>query len=86
MLALSMSCPPWIKRSDLKPLADLAVEKTRITGVKHVVDHVIPITHHLVCGLTVPWNLKVLTQAQNARKSNDLNGELFEEPEQLRIL
>lgn len=84
-IALFQSCPPWVTRADLKPLEQLAREKTRITGIKHAVDHILPITSAVVCGLTVPWNLRVITQAENVRKSCDLNGEMFDQPEQLRL-
>lgn len=39
------------------------------TGVKHEVDHIIPLIHDLVCGLDVPLNVQILTKADNRRKA-----------------
>lgn len=50
------------------------------TGVKHEVDHIIPLVHHKVCGLDVPVNVQVLTKAQNRRKASR-----FDQDEQSRI-
>jgi len=38
----------------------------------HSVDHIVPITHELVCGLNVPWNLQYLPTSVNIAKSNKL--------------
>ena len=34
------------------------------------VDHIIPVVHPLVSGLTVSWNLQILTYEENSRKNN----------------
>lgn len=41
------------------------------------VDHIIPVTHPLVCGLTVSWNLQLLLTSENVKKGSycDLEAE-----------
>lgn len=70
--ACVMSCPPWLKvyKKELQALDETKRALTRATGVAHVLDHVVPVTHPYVCGLTVPWNLAVVPYAVNACKSN----------------
>ena len=36
------------------------------------VDHIIPITSPIVCGLHVSWNMQYLTRSANSRKGNSL--------------
>lgn len=40
------------------------------TGIPHAVDHIVPKRHKRICGLDVPWNLRIITWEENAKKSN----------------
>jgi len=67
--------PPWLSRkqkSELRQLYQIAITMTLTTGAQYVVDHIYPLRSDVVCGLHVPWNLRVVTQAENLKKSNSL--------------
>ena len=67
--------PKWLSPEDKRAIRDIyinAVVASRTTGVQYVVDHIIPLRSDLVCGLHVPWNLRVITQEENLKKSNKL--------------
>ena len=64
------ACPRWVNRKDLRAIYAEARIRTKETGIKHHVDHIVPLVHDEVCGLHVPWNLQVLTAEENLRKSN----------------
>lgn len=68
-----LSFPYWVSRADLKKIDDEAKRLTRSTGVPHEVNHVVPLRHPLVSGLTVPWNLEIVTQSHNGRIGNCLD-------------
>jgi len=81
--AACLSYPLWVDRQDrllLRQLAYRAASLSEMTGVPHVLDHVVPLNHPRVCGLTVLWNLEIVPYTHNARKSNrcDLNNDQLE--------
>ncbi|WDH24416.1 HNH endonuclease signature motif containing protein [Pseudomonas chlororaphis] len=67
-LALKSATPSWVDCDAIKALYVEAKQRTVATGIKHEVDHIIPIQGKRVCGLHVPWNLRVVTKAANIRK------------------
>lgn len=68
--ALLMACPSWVDWKALQSIYNEAVRITRQTGIQHDVDHIVPLQSKTVCGLHVPWNMQILTHAENARKGN----------------
>jgi hypothetical protein len=71
--------PPWLNKShkeEIKLMHLLAKSLERQTGNKYHVDHIIPLKHKEMCGLHVPWNLRVITEEENMRKNNRFLPEL----------
>jgi hypothetical protein len=67
--------PSWLTRkqkTEIKQLYLIAITMTKTTGERYVVDHIIPLLGKDVCGLHVPWNMRVITQEENLKKSNKL--------------
>ena len=67
--------PPWItqeQKESIKRIYLHAMHLTKITGERYVVDHIIPLINPTICGLHVPWNLRVIPQQENLLKSNKL--------------
>lgn len=67
--------PPWItaeQKLQMRHLYLQAQKLTKMTGERYVVDHIVPLISECVCGLHVPWNLRVITQEENLYKSNKM--------------
>jgi hypothetical protein len=69
-VAAILSVPAWIKGVDLLRVQKQRDFMTLATGIEHVMDHIVPLNHPHVCGLTVPWNIQVIPRAYNGHKSN----------------
>jgi hypothetical protein len=65
--------PSWADISAIKAIYENAARLTQQTGIRHEVDHVIPIQSPVVCGLHIPANMQILTKAENRAKSNHLH-------------
>ena len=67
--------PLWLTREQkgqIRELYKIAITMTKTTGEQYVVDHIIPLRSEVVCGLHVPWNLRVIPRQENLLKSNKL--------------
>lgn len=65
--------PRWLTPDDLwmiEQAYELASLRTRMTGIKWHVDHVIPLQGKSVSGLHTPTNLRVVTAKENMAKGN----------------
>lgn len=65
--------PKWLTEEDLRRIEEIHAEAVRITevsGIRHEVDHILPMQGRLVSGLHVPGNLRVIPKKDNAAKSN----------------
>ena len=74
-LAKCRASPRWlspIQRALIQEFYEVSIAKEIQTGIKYHVDHMVPLKGSSVCGLHVPWNLQVLTAADNVRKKNRL--------------
>ena len=65
--------PSWLTKNNLELIKQFyreAKELETLTGIKHHVDHIVPLQGENVSGLHVPWNLQILTAAENCSKNN----------------
>ena len=67
--------PKWLtaeQKLEIRFHYRMAIALSRATKIPHAVDHIIPLQGEDVCGLHVPWNMQVLTQDENLKKSNKI--------------
>jgi hypothetical protein len=75
-----LATPKWLTKDHLELIEmkyKLAAYMTEVTGIPHEVDHIIPLQGKKVCGLHVPWNLRVTTETENRMDSNKIKGEIL---------
>lgn len=68
--------PSWADAEKIKDIYRLADILSKQTGIKHTVDHMVPLKHERVCGLHLPINMQILSLSENSRKNNQLIQEL----------
>lgn len=67
--------PKWLTDSErfcMKEIYRMSIRVSRCTGIKHHVDHIHPLKSKSVCGLHVPWNLRVISARLNLKKGTSL--------------
>lgn len=64
--------PAWADHAAIAVFYEEAARLTRETGIRHEVDHILPLQGRTVCGFHHEGNLQILTRSENARKRNKM--------------
>ena len=67
----------WLEKLKIREQYIIAEVISTVTGVKHHVDHIVPLQSDVVCGLHCISNLRVIPASINMSKSNKLVEELL---------
>lgn len=65
--------PFWLTKEHLDQMKNLYARASKMSvelGIAHHVDHIHPLNGRNFSGLHVPWNLQILTEAENCSKGN----------------
>ena len=60
--------PDYVLRKEVRCFFEQAQRVSKCTGIKHHVDHCVPLRGKSVSGLHVPWNLRVIPAQVNLKK------------------
>jgi hypothetical protein len=75
--AKKQATPKWLT-VDHKTFIEIQYQMAKLLedrmGIEYHVDHIHPLQNESVCGLHVPWNLRVIPAVDNIRKGNKLIG------------
>lgn len=77
--ALRARIPNWLTDEHWEEINAFYLEakrRTEETGIEHHVDHIFPLRGKKSSGLHVPWNLQVLTAAENLSKANRVSDDV----------
>lgn len=69
-LIVSSAQPKWADSSKILEIYRLRDSLSAKTGIEHHVDHIVPLTSDIVCGLHNEFNLQVLPAPDNLKKHN----------------
>jgi hypothetical protein len=64
--------PSWLTPDHISQINEIYAEAKRLSvknGIAYHVDHIVPLSGKIVCGLHVPWNLRAIPGAENLRRS-----------------
>lgn len=62
--------PHWLTSEQIEEIRLIYLEAATRPGGPWQVDHIIPIRGKNICGLHVPWNLRVILATENQKKGN----------------
>ena len=67
--------PSWLSKNQYKEIQEFYIEAKNLYWLSEgglEVDHIIPLRGRNVCGLYVPWNLRIIPKKINRKKSNKM--------------
>ena len=74
-----MAQPAWLTPEQIWQIEEIYRQAASRDGGPWHVDHIVPLAGKTVCGLHVPWNLRIVSVYENVTKQNKLIPELCEQ-------